>query len=70
VVQLYFDLWAILHKHENLWATSNRMVWQTTDSQDLKLKRKGERIIEIIVQQQIAIYYKSLSVGYLWLRLL
>jgi len=34
-----FDLQAILQKHDNLWATSIKMVCKTTDSQHLKLKK-------------------------------
>ena len=34
-----FGLWAILQKRKNLRATSNRMMYKTTDSQDLKLKK-------------------------------
>jgi len=62
-----FDLWAILQKHEHLQATSNKMMCKTTDSQDLKLKRK-EKISECIIEfikQQLKAFYKSLSVRHL-----
>jgi len=66
-----FKLRAILQKSDILWATFNKMMYKTTDSQYLKLKRKiSECVIEIITQQHIAIYYKSLLVGCLWSRLL
>jgi len=38
------------------------MMCKTTDSQDLKLKREDKSLVfEIITQQQIAIYCKSIS---------
>jgi len=58
-----FDLRAIL---QNLRDSSKKMMCETTDSQALKLKMEGECVTEIITQQQIAIYYKSLSVECLW----
>jgi len=35
------DLRAILQKRVNSWATSNQMVYETIDSNDLKWKRKN-----------------------------
>jgi len=37
-----FDLRAILQKRDNLWATSNKIMYKTKDSQDLKLKREDK----------------------------
>jgi len=46
-----FDLRAILQKRDNLRATSNKIMCNTTDSQDLKLKRKiSECVMENITQ--------------------
>jgi len=44
-----FNLRAILQKRDNLRAASNRMMYEfkTTCSQDLRLKREGECVIEI-----------------------
>jgi len=39
-----FDMRAILQKRENLRATSNKMMCETTDSQDLKFKREDKRL--------------------------
>jgi len=35
-----FDLQAILQKHDNLKATSNKMMCKTTDSHHLKLEKR------------------------------
>jgi len=46
-----FVLWAILQKRDNSRATSNKIMYKTTNSQQLKLKRKmSECVIEIITQ--------------------
>jgi len=37
-----FDLPAILQKRYNLRETSNKMIYETTDSQDLKLKKENK----------------------------
>jgi len=36
-----FNLWDILQKRDNSRATSNKMMCETTDSQDLKLKMEN-----------------------------
>ena len=59
--------WAILQKHGNLQATTNKRMYKTTHSihKIQNWKREGK-----CVREEIAIYYKSLSVGCLWWRLL
>jgi len=37
--QTTFDLRDILQKRDNLWATSKKMMYETTDLQHLKLKK-------------------------------
>jgi len=40
--QVAFDLRAILQKRHTSWANNNKMMYETTDSQDLKLKKKNK----------------------------
>jgi len=49
------DLRAILQKRDNFRAASNKMMYKTTDSQDLKPKKRKRRewVIEIITQWEI-----------------
>jgi len=45
------DLRAVFQKHEKLWATYNKVMYETTHSQDLKPKQKSsECFVEIIKQ--------------------
>ena len=45
-----FDLRTILQRRQNLWATSNKMMYKTTDSQYIKTEKGSECVIEIIAQ--------------------
>jgi len=68
-----FYLRAILQRLDNSWSTSNKMMYEATHSQSLKLKRENRWVQWVChwnrYTMSIKICYKSLSVRCLWLRL-